>query len=119
VLPAMQHKDEHYNLADFIDPRNAIDGLGVFVVALDDRFRSSFPAPRDSTGVLVIAKSPGLNVYTSDLCPGDIVYQINRQGVESVQQVRSLLQQMTPGQAIALQVERGGQLQYIAFEWGE
>jgi S1-C subfamily serine protease len=39
--------------------------------------------------------------------------------VESVQQVRSLLQHMSPGQPVALQVERAGQLQYIAFEWGE
>jgi hypothetical protein len=32
VLPATQHKDEQYDLADLIDPRNVIDGLGVFVV---------------------------------------------------------------------------------------
>ena len=119
VLPAMQHKDERYDLADLIDPRNVIDGLGVFVVALDERFRMPFSTPRNSSGVLVIAKSPGLNVYTSDLRPGDIVYQVNRQEVESVQQVRSLLGNMKPGQPVALQVERGGQLQYIAFEWGE
>ena len=66
VLPAMQHKDEQYNLADLIDPRNVINGLGVFVVALDDRFRSPFSPPRNSSGVVVIAKSPSLNVYTSD-----------------------------------------------------
>jgi len=119
VLPATQHKDEQYDLADLIDPRNVIDGLGVFVVALDGRFRSPFPTPRNSSGVMVIAKSPGLNVYTSDLRPGDIVYQVNRQGVESVQQVRSLLQHMRPGQPVALQVERGGEQRYIAFEWGE
>jgi serine protease Do len=119
VVPALQHKDEQSDLADLIDPRNVIDGLGVFVVALDGRFRSPFSTPRNSSGVMVIAKSPGLNVYTSDLRPGDIVYQVNRQGVESVQQVRSLLQHMRPGQAVALQVERGGRLQYIAFEWGE
>jgi serine protease Do len=119
VLPAMQHKDEQYNLADLIDPRNAIDGLGVFVVALDGRFRSPFSAARNASGVLVIAKSPALNVYTTDLRPGDIVYQVNRHGVESVTQLRSLLQHMSPGQAVALQVERAGQLQYVAFEWGE
>ena len=119
VLPATQHKDGRYDLADLIDPRNVIDGLGVFVVALDDRFRSPFSTPRSSSGVLVIAKSPGLNVYTSDLRPGDIVYRVNQQGVESIQQVRSLLQRMRPRQPVALQVERGGQLQYIAFEWGE
>lgn len=119
VLPALQHRDEELNLADLLDARNVLEGLGVFVVALDDRFRGALSVPRNSAGVVVIAKSPGLNVYTSDLRPGDIVYQVNRQGVESVQQVRSLLQHMKPGQPVALQVERAGQLQYIAFEWGE
>jgi hypothetical protein len=62
VLPARQHRDEHYDLADFIEARNAIDGLGVFAVALDDGFRSPFSTTRNSTGVMVIAKSAGLNV---------------------------------------------------------
>ena len=119
VLPATRHMDDQQNLADLIDPRNLIDGLGVFVVALDGRFHNSFVRPQNSPGVMVIAKSPGVNVYTSDLRPGDIVYEVNHQEVESVQQVRALLQHMSPGQPVALQVERAGQLQYIAFEWGE
>ena len=119
VLPALQHRDEQLNLADLLDARNVLEGLGVFVVALDDRFPGALYVPRNTAGVVVIAKSPGLNVYTSDLRPGDILYQVNQQEIDSVQQVRSLLQHMKPGQPVALQIERGGQLQYIAFEWGE
>src|SRR5208337_4096820 len=119
VVPAVQRKDVRYDLADFIDPRNVIDGLGVFMVDLDDRLRSPPSSTRNSSGVVVIARSPGLNTYTSDLLPGDVVYQINQQTVESVQQVRSLLQPMRRGQPVVLQIERGRQLQYIAFEWGD
>ena len=119
LVPAIQRKDERYDLADFIDPRNMIDGLGVFMVDLDDRLRSPLSSRRNSSGVVVIARSPGLNTYTSDLLPGDVVYQINQQTVESVQQVRSLLQPMRRGQPVVLQIERGSQLQYIAFEWGD
>lgn len=67
---------------------------------------------------MVIARAPGLNVYTSDLPPGDAVYEINHQSVASVQELRSLLQPMRPGQPVVLQIERAGQLQYVAFEWG-
>ncbi|MDB6103788.1 MAG: peptidase and chymotrypsin/Hap [Gammaproteobacteria bacterium] len=119
VVPAMRHTDQQYNMADMIDPRNAIDGLGVFMVDLDDRLRRAFSSPRNASGVVVIARSPGLNTYTSNLCPGDIVYQLNQRTVGSVQQVRSLLQDMKPGQPLVLQIERGNQLQYVAFEWGE
>jgi serine protease Do len=119
VVPGIQHKDQRYDLSDFIDPRNLIDGLGVFMVALDDTLHRLSSSTQISSGVAVVARSPGLNVYTSDLRPGDIIHQINRQTVASVPQVRSLLQPMRPGQAVVLQIERDGQLQYIAFEWGD
>ncbi len=120
VVPALQHRDEGYDLADFIDPRNAMEGLGVFMVDLDvGGLRRPLLPARKSSGALVIARSPGLNVYTSELRPGDIVYEVNHYPVASVQQVRSLLQPMRPGQAVVLQIERAGELQYIAFEWGD
>jgi serine protease Do len=119
VVPAVQRKDVRFGLADFIDPRNVIDGLGVFTVDLDERLRSALSISRTSSGVVVIARSPGLNTYTSDLLPGDVIYQINQQTVQSIGQVRSLLQPMKRGQPVVLQIERGSQLQYIAFEWGE
>jgi serine protease Do len=118
VVPAEQRKDERHALADFIDPRNAIDGLGVFMVGLD-RLGSPLSSTRDSSGVVVVARSPGVNIYTSDLRPGDVVYQMNQQSVESVQQLRSLLQPLRPGQPVVLQIERDNQLRYIAFEWGD
>ena len=119
VVPGIQHKDQRYDLSDFIDPRNLIDGLGVFMVELDERFRRPSSGTRVPSGVVVVARSPGLNVYTSDLRPGDVIYQINRQTVASIQQVRSMLQPMRPGQPVVLQIERDGQLQFIAFEWGD
>jgi hypothetical protein len=119
VVPAMQHKDALFGLADFIDPRNLIEGLGVFLINPDDRLRSPLYSPRYASGLMVIARSPGANDYTSDLRQGDILYNVNQQRVESVQQVRSLLQQMKPRQPVVLQIERNSQLQYIAFEWGD
>jgi S1-C subfamily serine protease len=91
----------------------------VFIVDLDDRLSRAFSSPRISSGVVVIARSPGLNVYTSDLRPGDIVHQLNRQTVESVQQLSSLLKPMKAGQPVVLEIERGTRLQYVAFEWGD
>jgi serine protease Do len=118
VLPALQHKDKREDLADLIDPRNVIDGLGVCVVDLDDRIRPALLPPRYSSGVVVMARSPGSDMYPSGLRPGDIIYGVNQRPVETVQQLRSLLQPLKPGQAVVLQIERGNQLQYIAFEWG-
>jgi S1-C subfamily serine protease len=74
--------------------------------------------PRYSSGVVVTARSPGSNIYSSELAPGDIIYGMNQKPIESVQQLRSVIQAIKPGQAVVLQIERGNQMQYIAFEWG-
>ena len=119
VVPALRHRDKRDDLADLIDPRNVIDGLGVCVVDLDERIRPAVLPSRHSSGVVVIARSPGADISASDLRPGDIIYGVNQRPVESIQQVRSLLQLMNPGQPVVLQIERGNQLQYVAFEWGD
>jgi serine protease Do len=118
VVPALRHRDKRDDLADLFDPRNVIDGLGVCVVDLDNRIRPMLLTPRYSSGVVVIARSPGSNIYSSELRPGDIIYGVNQTPIESVQQLKSALQPMKPGQAVVLQIERGNQIQYIAFEWG-
>jgi serine protease Do len=118
VVPALQHRDKRVDLADLIDPHNVIDGLGVCVVDLDNRIRPMLSRPRYSSGVVVTARSPGSNIYSSELAPGDIIYGMNQKPIESVQQLRSATQAMKPGQAVVLQIERGNQMQYIAFEWG-
>jgi serine protease Do len=118
VVPALQHQDRRDGFADLVDPRNAIDGLGVCVVDLNDKIRPMLLAPRYSSGVVVIARSHSSNIYSSELQPGDIIYAMNQTPIESLQQLRSALQPMKPGQAVVLQIERDNQMQYIAFEWG-
>jgi serine protease Do len=118
TVPALQHRDKRDDLADLFDPRNVIDGLGVCVVDLNNRIRPLLSRPRYSSGVVVTARSPGPNIYSSELIPGDIIYGMNQRPIESVQQLRSTLQALKPGEAVVLQIERATQIQYIAFEWG-
>jgi serine protease Do len=118
TVPAVEHQDKRDDLADLVNPGNVVDGLGVCAVDLEGRIRSAVLNPRFSSGVVVIARSPGLNIFASDLRPGDIIYAVNKVPVETVQQLRASLQQLKPGQAVVLQIERGRALQYIGFEWG-
>lgn len=118
VVPASRHRDRRDGLSELIDSRNIIDGLGVCAVSLDDRIRPMLLAPRYSSGVVVIAISPAANIYSSELRPGDIIYAVNQTPLESIEQLRSSLQAMKPGQGVVLQIERANQIQYIAFEWG-
>ena len=106
-------------MADFIEPQNFIGQLGVFVHDYDEDVQGALPDVRIASGVVVVAQSPELNSYTSTLRAGDIVHSLNQTPIKSVQQLRSLLHGLRSGQAVALQIERGGKFQYVAFDWGD
>ena len=119
IVPAVQHHDSADDLKDFINAQNLVDRLGVFVCDLDKNVSSALDDVRIPSGVVVVAQAPELNSYTSSLRAGDILHSLNQTPIESVQQLKSTLHQIKSGQAVALQIERGGKLQYVAFEWGD
>jgi serine protease Do len=107
------------DLASFINPQDLIGRLGIFIHDLDDKVSSALPYARIDKGVVVVAQSQELNSYTSSLRAGDILHSLNRMPIESAQQFRSMLHSMKPGQAVVLQIERAGTLQYVSFNWGD
>ncbi len=120
VVPAVQDDDKPDDLADLIDPANLIGRLGVFVRDLDADVRQVLPHDtKIASGVVVVAQSPAPNTYTSSLRAGDVLHALNHKPVESVEQLRSMLHELKRAQAVALQIERDGKLQYIAFDWGD
>jgi len=50
------------------------------------------------------------------LAAGDVIHSINGKPIDSVQALRDVLQQTKPGDSLALQIEQGGQLSYVAFD---
>jgi serine protease Do len=119
IVPALQHHDQEDELADFIDPHNLIARLGVFVLDFNEKIRSALPDMRIPSGVIVVAQSPELNAYTSSLHAGDVIHTLNRTPIDSVEQLRAVFHELKPAQSVALQIERGGKLEYLAFDWGD
>ena len=62
------------------------------------------------------ARAAGAEVLDVDLRPGDVIYAINNEPTSSVASLTTVLGQMKSGDAVVLQVERDGQLMYVAFE---
>jgi len=116
-VPAFQARDPMDQLADAADPKKSrIDGLGILGMDFDYQLRSLLPSVRFGTGVIVIGQAPSFNSIDTGLRMGDVVHSVNRTLVESVAQLKSAVAQLKPGDAVVLQIERGGQLQYLAFE---
>ncbi len=83
------------------------------------RCRAALPDLRFPSGVIVVAQSSELNSATSRLRAGDIIHTLNQTPIDSVQQLRSMLRDLRLGQAVVLQIERAGKLQYVAFDLGD
>jgi serine protease Do len=116
-VPAIEDQEKEDHLADFIDPNNRIGRLGIYVMDLDDQLRSAISADvRIPSGVVVLGQSLDLNALTSTLRAGDIIHAVNRVSIQSVDQLRSALRALKPGDPVVLQIERLGQLQYVDFE---
>jgi S1-C subfamily serine protease len=45
-----------------------------------------------------------------------VIHSINNRPVDTVDHLRSALSQLKPGDAVVLQVERAGKLQFVSFE---
>ena len=115
VVPVKIHHEKIDNIADVPDlQRTFIPKLGIFITDLDDTLKSLLH--EEDSAVVVIAPAAGPNVVDSGVQSGDIIRAINRSQVQSVAQLRETVHLLKSGDPVVLQVERGGKLQYVAFE---
>lgn len=116
-VPGISINDRIDQLAEVADPAKAhVAALGIMGMDLDPELRSAVPDLRIGTGVVVIAQARGFNSTDTGLRAGDVIHSVNRTTVESVQQLKAAVAQLEPGASAVLQIERRGQLQYLAFE---
>lgn len=115
---ALQQDDVENDLVN-LDAHSLLDHLGVYAVDLNDKVRAALPDLRFPSGVVVVGQSSEPNSVTSRLRAGDIIHTLNQTPIDSVEQLRAMLRGLRLGQAVVLQIERTGKLQYVAFDWGE
>jgi serine protease Do len=96
--------------------RDRIPELGILALDLDDQMLPLLPGLRAKAGVLVAALTPDALPSADPLAAGDVIFSINGDGVGSRERLRAAIQGVPAGGAIVLQVERAGELRYVAFE---
>jgi serine protease Do len=107
---------EAARVAAAVHARNLVPQLGIFVLDVDESLAAEAGQSRGTGGVLVaaiLADSPAMG---EDLRFGDIIYRVNRRRVTSAKELRTLLNDLKPGAPVAFQVEREGQLHFVAME---
>lgn len=104
------------NLSDLINPKtDLISPLGIFVINLDRQLIDAM-ATRSQSGVVVAGLLGGEPATLADLMVGDVITAINGKAVPNKQELLQDLERFKPGDPIALEVERRGVKQYVAFE---
>lgn len=99
------------------DPaRSRVAALGILGLDVNDKVRSAMPDLRVGAGVLVIGHARSFDSVETGLLTGDVIHAVNRMPVDSVEQLRSRVGRLQPGDSAVLTIERMGLFQYMAFE---
>jgi serine protease Do len=112
-----ERQDSLAGLSAAIDPReNLVARLGILAVTLDQRAAEMLPGLRVRSGVVVASTVAGaIDSREGGLAPGDVVYAVNRTAVAGLAELRAALGALKTGDPVVLQLERRGELMYLAF----
>jgi serine protease Do len=103
-------------ITDLVDPDSSlIASLGVLGITITDKIAPLLPSLRGQTGVIVAARAPDSDADVP-LVTGDVIHAMNGVPVVTVESLRALVAAVRPHGAIVLQLERNGQLIYVAFD---
>jgi serine protease Do len=117
MVPVVEHRDPMDKMIDDVDPdKSLVEPLGILAVGLNDQFRSVIGDLRKPDGVVVIARAAELLVPDTGLKTGDVIHTVNETPVDSVDSLRAALKTLKSTSPVVLQIEREGQLQWLAFE---
>ncbi|MCO5349377.1 MAG: PDZ domain-containing protein [Bryobacteraceae bacterium] len=116
-VPVVERSDESERLAALgSNEENLIAELGVFATDLTPSLRQQIGPFRRERGVVVAARSADGPILEDGFQAGDVIYALNREATPTVARLRALLRKVKSGEPLALQIERGGRLRFIAFE---
>jgi serine protease Do len=115
-VPVVEREDDPARFAALAQPKDhLLPRLGILGVTLDDDAAALLPDLRIPEGVLVAGTSadaaPGSD---GQIKPGDLIHQLNGRRVTTLAALREAVDRMKAGDAVVLQVERDGELLYIA-----
>lgn len=116
-IPAFENRDQMDQLLDELNTQNAlIQRLGVLAVGISPDLRAQVGSLRIPSGVIVVGRAADLILPDTGLQAGDVIHKLNATPIDSMDTLRAALNALKSGDAVALQIERGGGLMYLSFE---
>jgi serine protease Do len=96
------------------DRQHLVPRLSIFGLPINASLAGLLAGPpRRSRGILVARLAMTTSGPSGDLLPGDIIYEVNREPVSTLQELHALVDMQKPDEPVVLQVERAGRIRYI------
>jgi len=127
ILRAGQSRTVPVTMAERLDPlgglsastdprQNLVPRLGILGLDLDRRIAEALPVLRVPSGVVVVStEADAIDARDGGLAPGDVIFGVNGKWVSGLEELRSALDPLKAGAPVVLQLERRGELLYLAF----
>jgi serine protease Do len=117
TIPVIERDDDPQRFADMVNPDdNLISKLGVLGIEINKKLSEMLPGLRQEYGIVVAARAASPPYSGPALEPGDVIYQINQTPAPTVKALRAMLDELKPGDAAVLQIQRDNKLRYITIE---
>jgi len=116
LVKVAEREDDPTRFSPLVAPGEPyIDRLGVLGLTLDAKAAEMLPDLRVTSGVVIAATSAAtLSGAEGQLKSGDVIHDVNSKPVTSVEELRTAIARLKAGDAVVMQVEREGELIYIA-----
>jgi serine protease Do len=115
-VPIVEPPHELDRLADLANPANSVEKLGILGIDVDSQIAQMLSDVRVSSGVVVVARAADSRGSHPSLVTGDVIHSLNGTPIDSLNRLRSGLDQLKPHSPAVLQIERDGKLMFIDFQ---
>lgn len=116
-VPVYEEKSAPSELAEMADPtKDLIPRLGIVGLNVSPEVTALTGDLRIPSGVVVTSLVADQLAVDSGLVQGDVIHSLNNKPITSVDGLRAAFNNLKPGEAGAMQVERSGRLTYITFQ---
>ncbi len=115
-VPVVERPHELDRLADLANPHSLVEKLGILALDVDSQIAQMVPGIRVSSGVVVLARAADARGSHPSLVAGDVIHTLNGAPIDSLDHLRSGLDQLKPHSPAVLQIERDGKFVFIDFQ---
>jgi serine protease Do len=97
--------------------RNLVPQLGILAIGWNRDLDKMLPPLRRPGGVIVAALVADGPYWKAEFQPGDVIHAVNRTPVGDLPDLRKALDPIQPGDALAVQIERDGEMLFTVFQF--